>query len=395
MKKLVDVVNFNADASCLSSGRWLDILGGGKDSLLAAWLRLYADRGKKVTLGFPGATVADMATFNPEAIELINSRPDIFEIILRPFAHDIGLLRTGKGFELNYQYGCRTIRREFDNVSDYFLPPEFMLTNEQLVVLHEAGTAGVFINPARFSSEMRERIPTLPYRVRGLLGRYLNCIPFYGRLTFDYLEALHSFDSSAWNGSMSEAGTDLVFSWRDGESPFFIPEGVTRESCWLEGESGDIERVHLREAAIGYIPSGQLGEMTYKSYPVHSFSAWMKEFRMLGYIHRVQSIEEKLGNLPDDRIFLWLMVINSDILSAVEKKSPLVRMKESAESRQPFDFTIRRSERGVEGEEYLAILELVADGGSVPEIAGLSKEPHFVKWRCRFDYLKEHFGAAR
>lgn len=389
MKQLVDVVNFNADASCLSTERWLDILGGGKDSLLVAWLRLYVDHGKKVTLGFPGATVADMATFNSEAIQLINSRPDIFEIILRPFAHDIGLLRTGKGFALNFQYGCRAIRREFDNVSDYFLPPEFMLTNEQLVVLHEAGTAGVFINPARFSAEMRERIPARPYRVRGLLGSYLNCIPFYGRLTFDYLEALHSFDSSAWNGSMSETVADLVFSWRDGESPFFIPEGLARESCWLEGESGDIERVHLKEAAIGYTPSGQLGEMTYKSYPVHSFSAWMKEFRMLGYIHRVQSIEEKLGNLPDDQIFLWLMAINSDILSAVEKKSPVVRMKEHAASRQTFDFTIRRSERGVEGEEYLAILEMMVNGRTVPEFVSSSQEQHLLKWRSRADYLKK------
>lgn len=384
MKQLVDVVNFNADASCLSSRRWLEILSGGDGSLLVQWLRLYVDHGKKVVLGFPGATVADMATFNPEAIGLINSRPDIFEIIVRPFAHDIALLRAGKGFALNFHYGRKTICREFRNVSDYFLPPEFMLTNEQLVVLHGAGMAGVFINPTRFPAEIRERIPSFPYCVRGLFGTYLECIPFLGKLTFDYLEALHMFDCTAWNQSISASDGQLLFSWRDGESPFFIPDGLTRESCWLSGEDAAIERVHIRDTTIEFAPGGLLDEHHYKSYPVHSFSAWMKEFRMLGFIHRIQRIEE---SLTDEQVHLWLLTINSDILSAIEKRSPVVRMIQAPDSDTTFDFTIQRSERGFEGEEYLAVLEATRAGCRLPEYAESSDQSHMLKWRKRVEYL--------
>src|SRR6266516_272399 len=129
MKRMVDVVNFNADASCLSSSSWLAMLQNGDGSLMVQWLRLYVKYGKKVTLGFPGSTVADIVIHNPEAINLINSHPDIFEIVLRPFAHDIALLRLGKGFAVNFESGCRVIMNEFCQVTPWFLPPEFMLTN--------------------------------------------------------------------------------------------------------------------------------------------------------------------------------------------------------------------------------------------------------------------------
>ena len=77
---LVDVVNFNADASCLSSTEWLKILDGGSNSKLCRWLQLYVRHQKKVVLGFPGATIADIAQNNPEGIDLINQHENIFEI---------------------------------------------------------------------------------------------------------------------------------------------------------------------------------------------------------------------------------------------------------------------------------------------------------------------------
>lgn len=104
-KKIVDIVNFNADASCLSSADWLKYLSGGKNSIFFQWLSLYVHYKKKLVLGFPGATIADIKTFNPEAIELINQNTDIFEIIPRPFAHDIGLLRSSEAFIWNVKAG--------------------------------------------------------------------------------------------------------------------------------------------------------------------------------------------------------------------------------------------------------------------------------------------------
>jgi hypothetical protein len=389
MKTLVDVVNFNSDASCLPCRNWLEALQGGDSSRLMQWLKLYVDFGKKLVLGFTGATVADMARHNPEAIDYINEHPNLFELVLRPFAHDIALLRQGIGFRLNLEWGRRAIEREFNNVLHYFLPPEFMLTNEQVTYLSEQAVAGVFINASRFSSEIRTRIPTVPYTLRGLFDVPLNCIPLEGRLTEGYLHALQSFDCSSWNAGIQTAEQEAIFSWRDGESAFLLPDGVVREAFWLKNEQGGFHRTHIADLSLQFRPSTLLEEHQYRTYPVHSFSAWMKEFRMLGFVHRMQRIEERLSQLTAEQIHYWLMIINSDILSAIEKRSPLILLKATPESIVGVDFTIRRSERGFEGEEYLAILESALDGRPLTKYVAASTMPHVVKWRGRIEYLNE------
>lgn len=387
MNQIVDVVNFNADASCLSSEIWLDILKGGDRSLFVQWLQLYIDKNKKVSLGFPGATVADIAVHNPEAIELINKRQDIFEIILRPFAHDIALLRLRSGFLLNLEYGINAIQKEFKNISNYYLPPEFMLTNEQITLLKEKGVDGTFINSARFSEETKKRIPDVPYKVKGLFGTSINCIPVNGRLTQSYLHALHNFDCESWNNLIITESRECLFSWRDGESPFFIPEGLKRESYWLENEDAAITRRHIKDTRLSFVTNEELERHQYKSYPVHSFSAWMKEFRMLGFLNKVSRLEESLQTMTEQQKTLWLMVINSDILSAIEKRAPIVQIQEEPSSDGFQKFTIQRSERGLEGEEYLAILEAVTVGESLIKYIYSSQEPYIIKLRGRIEYL--------
>ena len=387
MKRIVDVVNFNADASCLSSREWLDVLAGGDNSSFVRWLKLYVDLDRKVVLGFPGATVADIAVHNPEAIGFINRHQDIFEIILRPFAHDIALLRQGNGFLVNFDLGCEAIQREFKNISPYFLPPEFMLTNEQIVQLADRNVAGVFINPARFSADLKGRIPAAPYMIRGLFGVTMKCIPFRGKLTNSYLQALQMFDCSGWNEGILSSADEVVFTWRDGESSFLLPEGRLRESFWLENELDSISRQHIGTLDLDFTSNESLEAHHYRSYPVHSFSAWMKEFRMLGFINRVQKVEECLERMTPEQVGYWLMIINSDIMSSIEKRSPVVSMKSSPCSDKIFDFTIQRSERGFEGEEYLVTIEASLRDSKIPEYLSASLEAHLRKLRGRLEYL--------
>src|SRR5262245_34947643 len=117
MTALVDIVNFNADASCLASARWLQALEGKKESELCLWLSAYIQNNKKTSLGFTGATLADIIEFNPEALDLIRRHPELFEIILRPFAHDIGLLRSIEGFRLNFDLGAQICADTFRDVT--------------------------------------------------------------------------------------------------------------------------------------------------------------------------------------------------------------------------------------------------------------------------------------
>jgi hypothetical protein len=356
MTTLVDLVNFNADASCLSASAWLQALEGSEQSALCRWLRIYVELRKKVVLGFTGATVADMRAFNPEAIDLVNAHPEIFESIARPFSHDISLLRSRDGFLTNLDLGWRYLKRELKRVHPLYLPPEFMLTNEQVALLAERGFPEVTVNAARFSAELQQRIPIEPYVLKGIGGAQLRCLPVRGPLTQAYLDSLHEHDASAWAAALRHNGVPLVAAWRDGESPFLIPDGVERERSWLATEPR-IERGHLSDLTVEYRAPEQLPTEAYHSYPVHSFTAWMKEFRMLGYVSRLQRMEDRVGELDDVELALWLCAINSDVLSAVEKSSPTVTLRRDAKSDEHFQFVIYRSERGFEGEEYLVLLE--------------------------------------
>ncbi|MBI1770259.1 MAG: hypothetical protein HYR67_17965 [Bacteroidetes bacterium] len=384
MKNLIDVVNLNADASCLSSKWWLEILRGGKSSYLYQWLSIYINNSKKVSLGITGATVSDIANFNPESIDLINKNKQIFEIVLRPYSHDIGLLRTKLGFEKNLEFGIKVLKKEFGSFANYFLPPEFMLTNEQIQVLTQSKVEGVFINPVRFKKEMKLRLPSKPYIIKGVFDVEMKCIPFFEGLTAAYLNSLHFFECKEWNKIIEKSRISDIYSWRDGESSFFVPDGNERENTWLKKESKRINRLFLGECIpkTNFISNDILIEKQYHYYPVHSFTAWVKEFRMLGFINKIKSIENNLANLSVKDISLWLQVINSDILSAIEKDSPVVNIKGNEKSLRKTRYTIWRSERGVEGEEMLSILE-----NKNLNIWAKSLAPHAIKLNERLKYL--------
>ena len=174
----------------------------------------------------------------------------------------------------------------------------------------------------------------------------------------------------------------------DGESSFLIPDGLKREDHWLAHETNKIQRQFLRDVKLQFTPSFQVKDCYMKSYPVHSFTAWMKEFRMLGFLQRVQKQEEKLEDFTLEQKALWLGVINSDILSAVEKHSPVVSLKPAPEEKgQASDYVIQRSERGFEGEDYLGVLEYMRSSPRVEEYFHTSDEPHMQKLRARWNYL--------
>jgi hypothetical protein len=210
-------------------------------------------------------------------------------------------------------------------------------------------------------------------------------------LTKDYLEALHTFDATLWNEAVLSASDTPVITWRDGESCFLIPDGIERERAWLKGESSEIRRETLTTAlqSLTFSSHDHLSFASPPSYPVHSFTAWFKEFRMLGFLRRLERIEDRLESLPKDLVVVWLQAINSDILSAVEKDSPVISLlpqlgKGTAQSH----FTIWRSERGFEGEDYLALLDAALDEptrlGSLSE----STKPHMRKLGARIEYVR-------
>ena len=376
-KTVVDIVNFNADASCLSSSIWLDALQGGTTSKICQWLELFVRNNKKVSLGFTGSTLADIKKFNPDAINIINEKKDIFEIILRPWSHDISLYRTDNLFIYNVELGIRTIKSEFDSVSDYYLAPEFMMTSRQIELISKMGIEAIFINPDRYQNDIKRRIIPTSHIVYGTSESNIKCIAIHGKTTQKYLSSCQLNDPKIWDKFIQDFPDDLIFSWRDGESFLLIPDGLSREEYLLQGESDNINRKKLQSLEINYEDSSLYDRSFYKSYPIHSFTAWIKEMKMMWYVDRIRKIENNFSKLSDLQITLLLQLINSDILASVEKISPKIKLKIKGVIE---DFIIYRSERGFEGEDYL---QLIDDPNFRNDSA-----PHIKKLIARHEYLK-------
>ena len=376
-KTVVDIVNFNADASCLSSSIWLDALQGGTNSKICQWLELFVRNNKKVSLGFTGSTLADIKKFNPDAINIINEKKDIFEIILRPWSHDISLYRTDSLFIYNVELGIRTIKSEFESVSNYYLAPEFMITSRQVELISKMGIEAIFINPDRYQNDIKRRIIPTPHIVYGTSESTIKCIAIHGRTTQKYLSSCQLNDPKIWDKFIQDFPDDLIFSWRDGESFLLIPDGLSREEYLLQGESENINRKKLQSLEINYEDSSLYDRSYYKSYPIHSFTAWIKEMKMMWYVDRIRKIENNFSKLSDLQITLLLQLINSDILASVEKISPKIKLKIKGVIE---DFIIYRSERGFEGEDYL---QLIDDPNFRNDSA-----PHIKKLIARHEYLK-------
>lgn len=397
---LVDVVNFNADASCLEASAWLAALAGGGDSAMARWLRLYVTSEKPMVLGLTGASAADMALFNPESVALVRDHPHVFQVVARPFSHDAALLRTGAGFRANLRLGVQVLERLFGRVAPWFLPPEFMLTAEQTFQLEQDGLFGTFINPARFNGGQRDRLPAAPYLLQGALGSTLACLPVLGGLTPAYLEALDRGDAVTWNAALAGLGRQTAIGWRDGESVLLFPDGIERERRWLAGET--VRRAHLPapdRAGLQPAPSP-----CYRAYPMHPFTAWMREFRVMGYVHRLLRLEERVRDFDATAAALWLQCVNSDVLSSVEKEAVDKRLT-ALEGGGVVETRFLRSERGFEGSECLLMLERHLDGwecrldqgATVPHLAKLAARRALlagILGECRLGALVDGGGAA-
>ncbi|MBT5996006.1 MAG: hypothetical protein HOG73_09815 [Candidatus Marinimicrobia bacterium] len=375
-KTVVDIVNFNADASCLPSSIWLEALKGGTNSVICQWLSLFIKNKRKVTLGFTGSTIADIKIFNPDAIKIINENKDIFEIILRPWSHDISLYRTDSLFIYNVELGIRTIKSEFESVSNYYLAPEFMITSRQIELISKMGIDAIFINPDRYQNDIKRRIIPKPHIVYGTSESTIKCITIHGSTTQKYLSSCQLNDPKIWDQFIQNFPDDLIFSWRDGESFLLIPDGLSREEYLLQGESENINRSKLHSLEINYEDSSLYDLSYYKSYPIHSFTAWIKEMKMMWYIDRIGKIENNYFELTDFQKTLLLQMINSDILASVEKISPKIKLKVKDLIE---DFIIYRSERGFEGEDYLQLIENPNYNNH--------NAPHIKKLVARHEYL--------
>jgi hypothetical protein len=379
--RLIDVVNFNGDASCLATSDWLNMLRGGSDAPFYRWLQLYVQSGSRVVLGLPGATASDIAAHNPESIALVRTHPDIFQIIVRPYSHDLALVRTERGFSFNLDTGERLLQHLFGRLAPFYLAPEFMLTSSQVGLLAKRGMA-TFVFADRLEAHVAAELPNAPFELVGTGDRRTLAIPFHCALTRAYLRTVQLLDASQWQGAVAAVAPSTAYLWRDGESVFLLPDSLRRERAWLNAASG-MERAFLE---AGDLTEERCDRAT--SFPLPSFSAWVREMKMYWFIEQLREIELGFAALDKDQRGFFLQAINSDILSSIEKKPPLVELAEVDGTGACRTHVIARHSRALEGEDYLSLLR---DGTSCEAKLFLAKSnsPHMVKLRGRLSVLAE------
>ena len=114
----------------------------------------------------------------------------------------------------------------------------------------------------------------------------------------------------------------------------------------------------------------------------------MREMKMMGFISRLQQLETRVEQFSFAEKCWWLQVINSDILSAIEKNSPLIYIKSSVDAADTEEYYIWRSERGMEGEEILSMLEFGIDSGHIQNYLKNCSAAHMIKLNARVGYLQ-------
>lgn len=348
-QKLVDVINFNSDASCLSSERWLKSLSGGRTSELFRILACYVEQRQKINLGFVGSTLSEVILLNPECIELINNYPNVFEIIYRPYIHSLSILWRDETFKRNFNLGRELTDRTFHNIVNWYLPPEFALRNSQLFTLANE-EVGTFIHPKRTKKRPSSSLVEGYGHIVGIHNSkiaYLGFAEFFDKYYLDILQKYHSEISFEQK---------TIIGWRDGESPLLLPNSVSREEYFVDHSSQRFERIFLSDLNTS---SDFQYENRIVSYPQNSLLPWMGGFRLYWYIQEVKDLERNFEKLSSLNKMLFMFLLNSDILSCTEKTDVQIEIVKHQGDSVVESIFLPRIEKNLDAEEILYLVKNV------------------------------------
>ena len=377
---LVDVINLNAEASCLSTKRWLKALDGRTESELYQILNLYVKTNSKITLGIVGSTLAEIEELNPECIQLINQHPQIFELLIRPFIHSLSILWSDDTFNHNYKLGKTYIKKLFKNTINWYLPPEFALRNSQIYSLKRDQCEGTFIHPKRVKENTKAELPIGLFKLKSIRNSELPCISFTENYDSYYLDQLQIFDSKILFADKT------VFGWRDGESPLFLPNSVEREAIFVKNSNQKFNRIFLSEAIANHDINKK---KSFYSYPQNSLLPWLGNFRLHWFITEIKRLEHSFDSLSEVKKKLFINLLNSDILSSIEKSNVQVNIKDNINDKECSSHLIKRKERNLDAEELLYLVLKSEDSEIIDFLQG-SNTPFLSRINARISVLDKH-----
>ncbi|NKB25540.1 MAG: hypothetical protein GKR87_14410 [Kiritimatiellae bacterium] len=177
-----------------------------------------------------------------------------------------------------------------------------------------------------------------------------------------------------------------------------MSQGLENEKQILEAEKQQgIEKRFLSEIDFGKEKEQGVETNRCEYFPLHSMKSWLNEMKLYWYISRIRDLEINLSSFPEHIKQLWLLTINSDILSSVEKKCPHLEIGKDIFSvdtshslwdgvipnKNNNSVILERSERSGERQDYLAYLGLLMkDKQPLKEMLSSwerSNKPHLLK----------------
>lgn len=342
MNRILDVVNLNADASCLDSKAWIDCLKS-PDKPMLRWLESFVKSKSAVLFGVCGSTLADIKHFLPSAIDLVRNHPEIFRFTVRPFSHAASYFLTPHIRELNLELGIATHKLLGLTLEPVYLPPEFMVTHHDIILMEKNNVDYIFINPNRFERRFNENALTVKFSQQSnqLMGLLTD-----PNETKSYLSNIQTGDSPIRNQNVPRT----KICWRDGESWLLIPDGLQRECFFIESRSKK-EHVINWSDFTNEINSSKNQDI--KFYPRHPLTKWTGSDKLID-LHRDISSLSNSDELANDYEALnkFLYVISSDVFSSVEKADVEIQLR-CLKSRKHFAHLIERKARHLEAEQIL------------------------------------------
>ena len=208
-----------------------------------------------------------------------------------------------------------------------------------------------FIHPNRVKKDVLKTLPKDCFSIQTIQNEKIDCISFDPNYDSYYLDSIQKLSEENLAGN-----SDVVFGWRDGESPFLITEGVQREAHFVKQTQAQFKRQFLSEA-IGKRPF----QAQVNAYPQNSLLPWFSNFRLLWYINEVKLLESGLAELSELKSALFLLLLNSDILSSTEKNHVQVSLRNLKAPFQHTSYEIKRQSRNLEAEEIMYLIENCED----------------------------------
>jgi len=302
---MIDIVNFNGDASCLKRARYLHAIREGE---IAQWLGYYEASSRHVSVGMCGVSLIDLFIHKDSAsLDLLRSSSYI-HTIYRPFVHALSTVMDPSLSCINILLGILVTRTILARTSNYFLPPEFLFRMSDVLTLRKCGVEYTFdISP----DTLNHANELLPYSIIRCLvhpsGASIKSINMHQCSTKAYLRCIQI---------MSEyCGTDNL--WRDGESFLFLPDGLKREEMFIN------QTRHVK-SIVSYVQEMSSAELQLELdyYPLRPLSPWIGDHAN----HWYRQIGNRLLEwIYDDKpitlfmLVLLLMMYSSDLRASASK----------------------------------------------------------------------------